>query len=381
MNVTRYAPVLVFTFGALLSGCGPSADKPKQGKSERPTVVQSSVVKIGELPQQISTNGHVEAVQMIEIRPQVSAQIAAIHFKEGDEVKAGQLLFTLDARNDEAQANRSKAVAAQMEAQLAEADRNLARTIELAQAKFISPSAVDTARAKAESLRAQLVAAKADQTAAAVKLSYTRIVAPFAGRTGKINIRTGALAQTNSTEPLVTLTQLDPVRISFNVPERDLSALIAAQHNTSLAVQATLPDGSTREGKLVFLDSAVDKNTGTLLAKAEFANADRQLWPGLSVGIEVQLGAEKGLIVPLQAIQTGPEQRFVYVIGEDKKAQAQNITVLRSHDGQALVEGLKPGSKVIREGGQNVRPGGMVIEASKPAKKSASQASHSGEAQ
>ncbi|WP_373976380.1 efflux RND transporter periplasmic adaptor subunit [Chitinibacter sp. SCUT-21] len=364
MNFTA-GPLFALISASLLLACSP---KEKPQKQERPTVVVSTTVKQGELPQIINTSGHVEATQMVEIRPQISAQIAGIHFKEGDEVKAGQLLFTLDARNDMAQANRSQAVTQQIKAQLAEADRNLSRSIELAQAKFISPSAVDTARAKAESLRAQLAAAQADQTAAAVQLSFTRIVAPFAGRTGKINIRTGGLAQANSSEPLVTLTQLDPVRISFNVPERDLPALLAAR--AQLKVAATLPDGSKREGKLVFLDSSVEKNSGTLLAKAEFTNTDRQLWPGLSTGIQVQLSNEQGMVLPLQAIQTGPEQRFVYVIGPDQKVQAQNITVKRIHDGQALVDGLSVGTKVVREGGQNVRPGGKVLEGSRPAKAS-----------
>lgn len=368
MNVARYTPWGALTLAMLLTACGPAVDQSKAPKGNRPTVVVTSVAKMGELPYEITSNGHVEALQMVEIRPQINAQIAGIHFKEGQEVTAGQLLFTLDSRNDVAQANRSQAVSTQIAAQLAEADRNLARSIELAQAKFISPSAVDTARAKAESLRAQLAAAKADQAATAVQLSYTRIVAPFSGRTGAINIRTGGLAQANSATPLVTLTQLDPVQIRFNVAERDLAALLAAQKNLDLKVNATLPDGSQREGKLVFLDSAIDPNSGTLQAKAEFANADQQLWPGLSTSIRLNLGNQQGLVLPLQAIQTGPEQRFVYLVGQDKTAQVQPVQVQRIHDGQALVSGLKPGSKVIREGGQNVRPGGQVIEASRPAK-------------
>ncbi|WP_410497406.1 efflux RND transporter periplasmic adaptor subunit [Chitinibacter sp. S2-10] len=349
-----------------LTACDKATEKP--GKSDRPTVIISTLVKQGELPREIASNGHVEAAQTIEIRPQINAQIAQIHFREGDEVKAGQLLFTLDSRHDQAQALRSQAVSSQMQAQLMEAERNLQRSLELEQAKFISPSAVDTARAKAESLRAQLAAAKADQSAANAQLSFSRIVAPFAGRTGKINVRTGSLAQASGSDPLVTLTQLDPVRISFSVPERELPALLAAQNK--LIVRATLPDGSTRDGQLVFLDSTVDKSSGTLLAKAEFANRDHLLWPGLSTRVQLQLGSERGLVLPLQAIQTGPEQRFVYLIDKEGKARPQAVTVLRSHDGQALIDGLQAGSKVIREGGQNVRPGGSVIEASRPAKSS-----------
>jgi RND family efflux transporter MFP subunit len=376
MTRQRILQITALSLLALLGACGKAPDKNK--KIDRPVMVISSVVKTGQLPREINTNGHVEAVQTVEIRPQISAQIAQIHFKEGDDVKAGQLLFTLDSRDDEAQANRSKAVTAQIRAQLSEAQRSLARSIELANAKFISPSAVDTARAKAESLEGQLAAAQADQTAAAVKLSYTRLTAPFNGRTGKVNVHIGSLAQANGTDPLVTLTQLDPMRISFSVPERDLPTLLASQQQKPLTVTATLPDGSQRSGKLVFLDSTVDKASGTLLAKAEFSNADRQLWPGLSTAIQVELGEEEGLVLPLQAIQTGPEQRFVYVLGRDNKAQIQAVTVLRTHDGQALVSGVQAGTKIIREGGQNVRPGSLVSEASRPARAAndASKAEH-----
>ncbi|QLG86757.1 efflux RND transporter periplasmic adaptor subunit [Chitinibacter bivalviorum] len=374
MKDRSYFLLTIASLLLVLTACEKAPDKNK-AKTDRPVSVMSTVLKPGTLAREIRSNGHVESVQMVEIRPQINAQIAGIHFKEGEEVKAGQLLFTLDARNDEAQAKRSQAVIEQMKAQLAEADRSLQRSIELEQAKFVSSSAVDTAKAKAESLRAQLAAAKADQAAANVKLSYNRITAPFAGRTGKINVHTGSLAQTNSAEPLVTLTQLNPVRISFNVSERDLPVLLAAQHNAPLPVIAQLPDGKPREGKLVFLDSAVDKTSGTILAKAEFENADRQLWPGLSTTIQIDLGQENGLVLPLQAIQTGPEQRFVYVIGADNKVQSQAIEVIRIHDGKALVNGLKAGAKVVREGGQNLRPGSLVIEASRPSKAASSKAS------
>lgn len=350
-----------------LLGCEKTAEKPKADK--RPINVISTQVKAGALPHEITAVGHAEALQTVEVRPQVTAQIAQIHFKEGDLVKAGQLLFTLDSDKALSQAKRSRALTEKSQAELAEAVRNLKRTEELAAAGFVSPSAVDTARAKMGSLQAQVAAAKADESADAVELAYAKITAPIAGRTGTVSLKQGGLAQANSTTPLVTISQTDPIQINFNVNQTDLPALLAAQNQGTVPVKTQLPNGETRIGQLVFLDNAVDKASGTLLAKAKFANHDQQLWPGLSSTVHIQLAEQKGLVVPLQAIQTGPEQRFVYVIDDNKTAKVHPITVLRSQNDLALIEGVTIGTKIVKEGGQNLRPGDKVSEASRPGDK------------
>ena len=347
------------------SGCEKAADSKKPRAEKRAVNVISTQVKAGALPHEITAVGHAEALQTVEVRPQISAQISRIHFKEGDSVKAGQLLFTLDANKALSQANRGKALTEKSKAELSEAVRNLKRSEELAQAGFLSPSAVDTARAKMGSLQAQVAAAKADETANSVDLAYSRIIAPLSGRTGAISLKQGALAQANASMPLVTITQTDPIQIVFNVNQTDLPALLAAQRKGVIRVKTQLPNGETRSGELTFLDNMVDKASGTLLAKAKFINQDQQLWPGLSSTVQIELAEQTGLVVPLQAIQTGPEQRFVYVIDENKQVQVQPVTVIRSQNDLALIDGIALNTKIVKEGGQNLRPGDKVNEASR----------------
>lgn len=374
MNKLALASLTVACLVAF-SGCEKAAESKKPSAEKRPINVISTQVKAGALPHEISAVGHAEAIQTVEVRPQVNAQISQIHFKEGDQVKAGQLLFTLDADKTKTQASRSKALTEKSKAELAEAVRNLKRSEELAQAGFLSPSAVDTARAKMGSLQAQVAAAQADESANAVELAYTRITAPISGRTGTVSLKQGSLAQANATTPLVTITQTDPIHITFNVNQADLPALLAAKNQNKVPVKTQLPNGETRTGELVFLDNAVDKASGTLLAKAQFSNQDQQLWPGLSSTVHIQLAEQKGLVVPLQAIQTGPEQRFVYVIDENKQAKVHPVTVIRSQNDLALIEGVAIGSKIVKEGGQNLRPGDKVSEASRSNMKASENAS------
>ena len=347
------------------SGCEKAADSKKPRAEKRAVNVISTQVKAGALPHEITAVGHAEALQTVEVRPQISAQISRIHFKEGDSVKAGQLLFTLDANKALSQANRGKALTEKSKAELSEAVRNLKRSEELALAGFLSPSAVDTARAKMGSLQAQVAAAKADETANSVDLAYSRIIAPLSGRTGAISLKQGALAQANASMPLVTITQTDPIQIVFNVNQTDLPALLAAQSKGVIRVKTQLPNGEARSGELTFLDNMVDKASGTLLAKAKFINQDQQLWPGLSSTVQIELAEQTGLVVPLQAIQTGPEQRFVYVIDENKQVQVQPVTVIRSQNDLALIDGIALNTKIVKEGGQNLRPGDKVNEASR----------------
>lgn len=363
--------VAVVTWAAFKPASVP-ADK--GGPGGRPTVVTLVDSKLQDVPVRYEAQGTVTALNSVELRPQVASTIREVHLKEGQDVQKGQLLFTLDGRNDASKVDQSAADLAQSEAQLADAERNLVRAKELVRQNFVSQSAVDTAQSTADSQRAAVFAKRAALSSAKVGLSYQSLTAPFAARAGAIDVHPGSLVQPGSTAPLVVLTQLDPIAVSFTLPQSELPRLLAAQQSGKIPAQALLDQSGSLEGKLTFIDNAVDPASGTIRLKAEFANPKRQLWPGAYVRIAVDLGTDKNaVILPVGALQTGPEKQFVYQVGPDQTVQPRDIRLSRvfTLEGKqyAVVAGLEAGAKVVAEGGQNLRPGGKVAEA-KPGGKS-----------
>ncbi|WP_081686924.1 efflux RND transporter periplasmic adaptor subunit [Chitinilyticum litopenaei] len=362
-----------------LTACQKS-DGAADRKARPPATVSTVIVERRDLPVVLAAEGHVTAANTVEIRPQLTSAIRSIHFREGDLVSAGQLLFTLDAADEEAALARAQAQLKQVEAQLREAERNLARSKELATARFLSDSAVDTAASKADTLRAQLAAARADVDAARVQLGFTRITSPISGKAGRVDVHTGSLAQQNAATALVTISQLDPVLVEFSLPERELATVMQARKEGKVGVTASTAGGVPSQGELSFIDNSVDPATGTIRLKARFANAEQAFWPGQFVRVSVSAGlTPNAVVLPAEAVQTGPDGRFVYLVGADKTVSAKPVTLLRLQDRLAVIEGLAGGEKVVRDGGQNLRPGAEVQEAGATGK-NASGASQSARA-
>ncbi|MCB6182781.1 efflux RND transporter periplasmic adaptor subunit [Leeia sp. TBRC 13508] len=346
-----------------------STNAASKGK-DKPAIVTFAVVKAVPFTSTLNLSGTVTPISQVEVRPQITGMVKVVHVQEGSMVKKGQLLFTLD--NSEEATNRDKLAAqlAKDQATLADARRSLNRQIELAKQQFVSQSAVDTARSTLDEAAATV---KADQAALAgshVSLDYYRITAPADGRIGQINVHPGSLIQPSSTNPMTTLTQLSPIQVAFNVPETRLNDLHQAwqqakSQSAELHVNAsTAPKPSI--GKLVFLDTTVDSTSGSLKAKAEFDNTDQRFWPGAQVPVSLDLSSQANTpVVPAEAVQTGPESTFLYVVGADKKAKALPVKVIEIRDGIAALSGVTPGTMVVKDGGQNVRPGGFVQEAKK----------------
>ncbi|MEO8384437.1 MAG: efflux RND transporter periplasmic adaptor subunit, partial [Betaproteobacteria bacterium] len=233
--------------------------------------------------------------------------------------------------------------------------------------------------------KGQLAVDEAAAEASRVARSFTQIRAPFGGRTGAINVRVGSLVQpsTQSTVPLVTISQIDPIGVSFALPERELPHVQRAMAKGPLPVTIELaaPQRQTLSGKLIFVESTVDSASGTIALKAAFANADKLLWPGSFVNVSLSARSLPGaLTVPVQAVQSGPERKFVYVVGESNKVTSVPVEVALIQAGMAVINGVAPGARVVVEGGQNVRKDSTIAEAgSSKTGKSAAKAMPAGD--
>jgi multidrug efflux system membrane fusion protein len=241
---------------------------------------------------------------------------------------------------------------------LADLERQFKRSQDLSSQQFISASAADSVQSQAESQRALVQADQAAVRAAQVDLSYTAIRAPSAGRVGAVNVYAGSLVQANAV--LASVTQINPIAVSFTVPESGVAGLLNAQKAGAVAVGATLP-GATLKGKLSFIDSSVDAVAGTIRVKAQFDNADTRLWPGQFVQAQITLSTLRDVVVvPLAAIVTRPEGALVYAVNREQLAQPRKVRVLHAFGNLAAVSGLEAGEKIVTEGKQNLKPGAKV---------------------
>lgn len=311
----------------------------------------------------VRANGYITAIKTVEVRPQVQNIVRAVHVKEGQDVAAGQLLFTLDARGDAANVDKAQAQLARDKADLADAEATLKRNQELFAKKFISQAVVDTARAKVESLRGTTRADKATIDSSNVSLGYNRITASMAGRIGAINVHPGSLVQPTG-PAMVTIEQLDPITVSFAVPEAELTHIVSSYPEGRAPVFIQFPGKEPEQGTLVFIDNAADQQSGTIKMKAQFDNKERQLWPGSFVSVRmVSRSLPDAVVVPAQAVVIGPKEQFVYVVQEDGTVQPKSVSVLTTESGFTAVSGIGAGVRVVIEGAQNLRPGAKVREA------------------
>ena len=353
--------------GAALAGWwyfGTSRNQEAKGAARPSSVlVVTGRAESRDVPVKIRANGTVTALQSVEFRPQITSTVAQVHIREGQNVRAGELLFSLDARAEQANMQKAAAQIEKDKADLATAKRNLERQQELFRQKFISSSALDQVQNQVDTLQGQLAVDAAAAESARVARAYTEIRASFAGRTGTIPVRPGSLVQ--PTTPLVTVTQIDPISVSFTLPEKELAGLQQALRAGEVPVTATLEGVKDAiKGKLTFVDNSVDTTTGTIRVKAEFANGDARLWPGMYVNVELPPRVIRGaVVVPTQAVQTGPNNKFIFTVGEDKKATSRPVTLAYVEEDFAVVQGIDSGARIVIEGAQNVRTGITVTEA------------------
>jgi RND family efflux transporter MFP subunit len=357
-------------------GLARSRDANAARRPAGPVVVVTAVAESRDVPVKLVANGTVTALQTVDLRAQITSTVREVHIREGQNVKAGELLFSLDARTEEANLKKALAQVEKDRADLATAQRNLQRQRDLFEQKFIAQAALDTAQNQVDTLGGQLAIDQAAVEGVRVARAYTEIRAPFSGRTGLINVRAGSLVQPGQNAassggnsagalPLVTVTQVDPISVAFTLPEKELPALQQALRQGPVeAVASTQDGGNTFRGRITFVDNAVDTTTGTIRIKAEFDNPQARLWPGMYVNVLVSPRTlQKATVVPAQAVQTGPENRFVYVVDGEHKVAPRPVKLGYVEQGFAVVDGISPGMRVVTEGAQNLRPGSVVAEA------------------
>jgi multidrug efflux system membrane fusion protein len=350
-----------------------------------------AVAAVREVPIEIEAIGNVEAYSTISVKAQVGGQLTRVYFREGDFVKKGDPLFTIDPRPFEAALNQAIANDARNEAALAQAQATLARDsanarysdaqatryTQLFQEGIVSKDQTEQFRATAdantqavaadkasiESARAAVVAGKAAVETAKLQLGYTNIQSPIDGRTGNLSVKAGNIVAANTVE-LVTINQVQPIYVTFSVPEAQLDAIKRYSGTQKMIVRARPQDtpGDEETGTLTFIDNAVDSTTGTIKLKGTFANPNRRLWPGEFVRVTLRLATEpNAVVVPNQAVQTGQNGSFVYVVKPDRTVESRPVvTGARVDQDMVVRQGLEGGETVVTEGQLRLVPGSHV---------------------
>ncbi len=338
------------------------------GSPALPVSVTTVKVEKKDLSVRLRASGVVTPIRMVDIKPQTNSVITKVHVRDGQYVKAGELLFTLDARTEDANIAKAQAQLARDMAALADAQRQLKRAQDLLAKQFISQGSVDSNIASVEGLQATVNADKSAIDAARVAQSYSRIVAPQAGRVGMVNVSAGAALEANKTI-LLTITQISPIAVTFALPQSKIPAALQALQDGGAPVTATLGEsGTVFKGTLQFVDSLVDPTSGVVRAKAFFKNEDEKLWPGAFVEISQTMGELKeALVIPQAAVIYAARGPVVYVV-EDGKAVQRPIKVVQPQGAEVAVTGLTEGDSVVLEGRQNLRPGSAVTERPKESK-------------
>jgi len=345
-----------------------------------PVTVSTVPVEQKDLAVRLRATGVVSPINSVDVKAQTNSIIGKVYVRDGQFVKAGDVLFTLDARTEEANIVKAQAQLAKDTASLGDAQRQLKRTQELAAQSFIAQGQVDTASANVDVWTATANADKAAIDAARVALSYARILAPQSGRIGTVNVSNGATVQANITN-LLTITQVNPIAVTFTLPQRNISDALEALKAGGAPVTATLADnGGTFKGKLQFVDSQIDAASGSVKAKAYFKNDEEKLWPGAYVEVQQTLREIKeALVIPQGAVIYSARGPFAYVV-ENGKAVARPLKIVQAQGAEIAVTGVTLGDPIILEGKQNVRPGAPVIERAKDAAKDPKAAASSAEA-
>ncbi len=327
--------------------------------------VVTSVATLRDLPVEVHEIGNVQAFATVGIKSQVSAQLKEVLFKEGDEVHRGQLLFRLDDRQVRASFRQAQGSLEKEQAQLSRAQTVAARNTELYKSGIISKDAYDEATAQAEALKAGTEAARAAAEDQRVQLTYTDIYSPCNGKTGVLLVAPGNQVKANDDSPLVVINQIEPIYVEFSIPEGEFSEVKKHLAEGPLPVFASLPyqdPPQQSRGYVSFIDNSIDRGTGTIRLRGVFENRDRRLWPGEQVDVLLRLTTERdALVIPSQAVMSGQQGEYVYVVNHERRAENRTVHVQRTHGAYSVIStGLRPGELVVTDGQISLEPNRLV---------------------
>ncbi|MDD2732311.1 MAG: efflux RND transporter periplasmic adaptor subunit [Desulfuromonadaceae bacterium] len=350
----------IITLFFLCSSCSAKKEKPK-AKPPVPVKVVQALQK--NVPVQVKAIGTVEAFTSVAIKSQVNGQIAKLHFTEGSDVEKGALLISIDPEPFQATVSQFEAALAKDQAQATFAREQVERYAGLLKEGIVTRDQYELLQSNADSLAATIAADRAAIKNARIQLGYCSIRSPISGRTGTIALQPGNLVKANDL-PIVTVNQLAPIYTTFSIPEKLLAEVKRAMAGNELKIEAVIPNepGSTETGTISFLDNAVNPATGTIKLKGVFANKSRKLWPGQFTDVVMTLGIRKNsVVVPTNAIQTGQQGQFVYVVKADNSVEMRQVTASMAVGEETVVDkGLAAGETVVVDGQLRLTPGAIV---------------------
>jgi multidrug efflux system membrane fusion protein len=357
--------VVILGLRALFSGDNAAARQ----QAERPVPVEVATAERKVVPVRIESLGNVTPVASVALKARLDTAIMGVHFRDGAHVKAGDLLFTLDCRQIDAQIAQTEGMVARDKAQLAGADRDVARYTDLV-AKSATPVVnLDNAKTQQEVYAAAIKADEGVLENLKVQRSYCDVTAPITGRISAAAVKVGNFVRQADTAPMATINQMAPVYISFTVPQKSLPDIRKALAAETATVEALVPGDTKRaNGQVTMIENTVDPTTGMAMVRATMPNKDEILWPGTLVTTEMTLRSEEAVVVPSIAVQVSQTGTFVFVV-KDGRAQKQNVKVERTVDTQSVIaEGLSGGETVVTEGQLRLSNGSLVnMRANKPA--------------
>lgn len=354
---TAFSVLVLFT---ILAGCGK-----EKARQMPPAPVSTAEVVVQPQPLALKVVGLVEPIESVSVRPQAGGVITGVYFTEGQEVRAGQLLFRIDPRPYQAALHAAEAQLARDSSQAVYTAMQAQRYADLSEKDFVTREQYEQAKTQAAMLMSALKVGQAAIEQARLNLGYTSVTAPISGRSGALLVKRGNVVSANG-PALVVINQIHPIRVSFAIPGTELPLVQSWAAKGSLQVHVTPARGGSGSdrlsGRLTFLDNAVDAATGTVALKAEFANEEDLLWPGQFVDVELVLTIEKeALTVPAVAVVTGQDGTFVYVVTADKKAEKRPVQVNRTLGETIVLDGgVKAGEVVVTDGQVKLVPGARV---------------------